>query len=181
MPENQRLACRFPPRQAEDRRLSLHRLFIPQLGVVKAGGNSIFVLADIPGLIEGANEGALASMRFGDVERCAVLLHHIDVTGDDPVKAYRVIRKESKDYGPEIENKMEIIAFNKIDAISDKELEKKLADFKKKLKKTPILISGATHKNVDDTMKRLLTVIQNDRKAARKQEERGVEIEDWRP
>ena len=76
---------------------------------------------------------------------------------------------------------MEIIAFNKIDAISDKELEKKLADFKKKLKKTPILISGATGKNVNDTMKRLLTVIQANRKAERKQEDQGVEIEDWHP
>ena len=153
----------------------------PQLGVVKAGGNS-FVLADIPGLIEGANEGVGLGTRFlGHVERCAVLLHLIDVTGDDPVKAYRVIRKELKDYGPEIEGKMEIIAFNKIDAISDKDLEKKLADFKQRLKKTPILISGATQKNVDDTMKRLLTVIQANRKAERKQEDHGVEIEDWHP
>jgi GTP-binding protein len=97
------------------------------------------------------------------------------------VKAYRIIRKELKDYGPEIEGKPEVIAFNKIDAISDRDLEKKLADFKKKLKKTPILISGATGKNVDDTMKRLLTVIQADRKASRSQEARGVEIEDWHP
>ncbi|MEP7174433.1 MAG: GTPase ObgE [Aestuariivirga sp.] len=153
----------------------------PQLGVVKAAGNS-FVLADIPGLIEGANEGVGLGTRFlGHVERCAVLLHLIDVTGDDPVKAYRVIRKEVQDYGPEIAGKPEVIAFNKIDAISDKDLEKKLADFKKKLKKTPILISGATGKNVDDTMKRLLTVIQADRKASRGQEARGVEVEDWHP
>ena len=153
----------------------------PQLGVVKAAGNS-FVLADIPGLIEGANEGVGLGTRFlGHVERCAILLHLIDVTGDDPVKAYRVIRNELKEYGPELEGKPEIIAFNKIDAISDKDLQKKLSDFKKRLKKTPILISGATHKNVDDTMKRLLTVIQNERKAARKQEERVIEIEDWHP
>ena len=153
----------------------------PQLGVVKAAGNS-FVLADIPGLIEGANEGHGLGTRFlGHVERCAILLHLIDVTSEDPVKAYRVIRNELKEYGPELEGKPEIIAFNKIDAISDKDLQRKLADFKKRLKKTPILISGATHKNVDGTMKRLLTVIQNDRKASRKQEERGIEIEDWHP
>ena len=153
----------------------------PHLGVVRLGTRS-FILADIPGLIEGANEGVGLGTRFlGHVERCAVLLHLIDVTGDDPVKAYRIIRKELKDYGPEIEGKPEIIAFNKIDAISDKDLEKKLADFKKRLKKTPIMISGATQKNVDDTMKRLLTVIQADRKAARKQEDPGVELEDWHP
>jgi GTPase len=97
------------------------------------------------------------------------------------VAAYRVIRKEVKDYGPEISDKPEIIAFNKIDAISEKDLDKKIADFKKKLKKTPILISGATGKNVDDTMKRLLTVIQKDRSASRNQDLEGVEVEDWRP
>jgi GTPase len=153
----------------------------PQLGVVKAAGNS-FVLADIPGLIEGANDGIGLGTKFlGHVERCAILLHLIDVTGDDPVAAYRVIRKEVKDYGPEISDKPEIIAFNKIDAISEKDLDKKIADFKKKLKKTPILISGATGKNVDDTMKRLLTVIQKDRSASRNEDLEGVEVKDWCP
>ena len=153
----------------------------PQLGVVKAAGNS-FVLADIPGLIEGANEGIGLGTKFlGHVERCAILLHLIDVTGEDPVAAYRVIRKEVKDYGPEISEKPEIIAFNKIDAISEKELAKKLADFKKRLKKTPILMSGATGMNVDDTMKRLLTIIQKDRSASRMEDLEGIEVEDWRP
>jgi GTP-binding protein len=153
----------------------------PQLGVVKAAGNS-FVLADIPGLIEGANEGhGLGTKFLGHVERCAILLHLIDATGDDPVKAYRVIRKEVKDYGPEISEKPEIIAFNKIDAISETELNSKLVDFKKRLKKTPILISGATGKNVDNTMKRLLTIIQKDRKTTRMEDLEGTEVEDWRP
>jgi GTPase len=153
----------------------------PQLGVVKAAGNS-FVLADIPGLIEGANEGHGLGTRFlGHIERCAVLLHLIDVTADDPVNAYRVIRKEVKDYGPEISEKPEIVAFNKIDAVSDPELKKKLADFKKRLKKIPILISGATGRNVDDTMKRLLTIIQKDRKASHMEDLAGIEVEDWRP
>src|SRR6266700_6595711 len=72
---------------------------VPQLGVVRAAGSS-FVLADIPGLIEGAHEGVGLGTRFlGHVERCAVLLHLVDVTGDDPVAAYRVIRKELKSYG----------------------------------------------------------------------------------
>jgi GTPase len=153
----------------------------PQLGVVKAAGNS-FVLADIPGLIEGANEGhGLGTKFLGHIERCAILLHLIDVTGDDPVKAYRVIRKEVKDYGPEISDKPEIIAFNKIDAISEKDMAKKLADFKKRLKKTPILMSGATGMNVDATMKQLLTIIQKDRKASRMEDLEGIEVEDWRP
>ncbi len=153
----------------------------PQLGVVKAADNS-FVLADIPGLIEGANEGVGLGTRFlGHIERCAVLLHLIDVTGDDLVRDYRIIRKELKDYGPGIGNKLEIIAFNKIDAISEKDLARKLADFKKRLKKTPILMSGATGKNVDDIMKRLLTVIQAHRKAERAHDGPGIEVEAWRP
>ncbi len=153
----------------------------PQLGVVKAADNS-FVLADIPGLIEGANEGVGLGTRFlGHIERCAVLLHLIDVTGDDLVRDYRIIRKELKDYGPGIGNKLEIIAFNKIDAISEKDLARKLADFKKRLKKPPILMSGATGKNVDDTMKRLLTVIQAHRKAERAHDGPGIEVEAWRP
>ena len=153
----------------------------PQLGVVKAADNS-FVLADIPGLIEGANEGVGLGTRFlGHIERCAVLLHLIDVTGDDLVRDYRIIRKELKDYGPGIGNKLEIIAFNKIDAISEKDLARKLAEFKKRLKKTPILMSGATGKNVDDTMKRLLTVIQAHRKAERAHDGPGIEVEAWRP
>ena len=153
----------------------------PQLGVVKAAGNS-FVLADIPGLIEGANEGVGLGTRFlGHIERCAVLLHLIDVTGDDLVRDYRIIRKELKDYGPGIGNKLEIIAFNKIDAISEKDLARKLADFKKRLKKTPILMSGATGKNVDNTMKRLLTVIQAHRKAERAHDGPAIEVEAWRP
>ena len=174
------LACRRFRRQTKNCRLSFHNL-ASAIGRGESGGKQ-FCAADIPGLIEGANEGHGLGTRFlGHVERCAILLHLVDVTGDDPVKAYRVIRKELKEYGPELEGKPEIIAFNKIDAISDKDLQKKLADFKKRLKKTPILISGATHKNVDDTMKRLLTIIQADRNAARKQEERGIEIEDWHP
>src|SRR5207247_2284939 len=117
---------------------------VPQLGVVRAAGSS-FVLADIPGLIEGAHEGHGLGTRFlGHVERCAVLLHLVDVTGDDPVAAYRVIRKELKAYSPELAKKSEVIAFNKIDAIAEDDLKAKLAEFKRRIRKTPLTISGAT-------------------------------------
>jgi GTP-binding protein len=153
----------------------------PQLGVVRAAGSS-FVLADIPGLIEGAHEGHGLGTRFlGHVERCAVLLHLIDATGDDPVEAYRVIRKELKAYSPNLADKTEIVAFNKIDAISEQDLAKKLADFRKRVKRTPVLISGATQQGVDDVMKRLLTIITADKQARRKAEEPGVASEEWRP
>ena len=98
----------------------------PQLGVVRVGTQS-FVLADIPGLIEGASEGHGLGTRFlGHVERCAVLLHLIDVTGDDPVSAYRVIRKELKAYSPDLAAKPEVIAFNKTDLLPEDEIEAKL-------------------------------------------------------
>jgi GTP-binding protein len=152
----------------------------PQLGVVRAAGNS-FVLADIPGLIEGAHEGHGLGTRFlGHVERCAVLLHLIDVTGEDPVAAYRVIRKELKAYSPLLAEKDEIIAFNKIDAVSAEDLTAKLADFRRRVRKTPLLISGATGKGVDDAMKKLLTIIENAKALARK-DQPGVTSEEWRP
>jgi GTP-binding protein len=154
----------------------------PQLGVVRAAGSS-FVLADIPGLIEGAHEGHGLGTRFlGHVERCAVLLHLIDVSQDDPAEAYRIIRNELKAYSPLLAKKPEIIAFNKIDLVTDKQLAKKLADFKKKTKKTPIALSGATQAGVDMAMKKLLTVIDKARKLARAADPDGVSTsEDWRP
>ena len=153
----------------------------PQLGVVRAAGNS-FVLADIPGLIEGAHEGHGLGTRFlGHVERCSVLLHLIDVTADDPVKAYRIIRKELKAYSPQLAEKAEIIVLNKIDAVSDEDLAGKLADFRKRVRKTPALMSGATGKGVDDMMKRLLTIIMADKRAQRGTDAPGVTSEEWRP
>jgi GTPase len=149
----------------------------PQLGVVQAAGQS-FVLADIPGLIEGASDGhGLGTKFLGHVERCAVLLHLIDASAEDPVASYRIIRKELKAYGDALAAKPEIVAFNKIDLLSEKQVEKKLADFRKRLKKTPLLLSGATRQGVDDALKRLLTVIAKARGAG------GVaKAEDaWRP
>ena len=153
----------------------------PQLGVVRVGMQS-FVLADIPGLIEGAHEGHGLGTRFlGHVERCAVLLHLIDVTSADPVADYRVIRKELKAYSPELAEKPEIIAFNKTDLLQDDEIETKLKDFKRRVRKTPILMSGGTTKGVPEAMKKLLEVIDTSRRAGRANDEPGVTTEDWRP
>ena len=153
----------------------------PQLGVVKVGNNS-FVLADIPGLIEGASEGAGLGTRFlGHVERCAVLIHMIDATADDLVDSYKVIRAELKAYSPVLAKKPEIIAFNKIDAIEPKELERKIKTFETKIKKTPILMSAATQKNTEKTMFDLWAVISGDRKATRIPDPVGVTTESWKP
>ncbi len=152
----------------------------PQLGVVQAAGSS-FVLADIPGLIEGAHEGHGLGTRFlGHIERCAVLLHLIDVSADDAVEAYRVIRREIKAYSPELAKKTEIIAFNKTDLIPDDELAAKLADFRKRVRKTPILMSAATQKGVSEAMKKLLTVIETTRRAGLAEGKADV-AEAWRP
>ena len=153
----------------------------PQLGVVQVATQS-FVLADIPGLIEGAHEGHGLGTRFlGHVERCAVLLHLIDVTSEDPVKDYRVIRKELKAYSPLLAEKTEIIAFNKTDLLQAEDIEAKLRDFKKRVKKQPILISGATTKGVPEAMKKLLEIIGSSRSSARTEDAPGVSTEDWRP
>jgi GTP-binding protein len=90
----------------------------PQLGVVRLGDDAEFVLADLPGLIEGASEGAGLGTRFlGHVERCAVILHLIDGTEEDVVGAYRTIRRELADYGHGLKDKPEIIGLNKVDAV----------------------------------------------------------------
>ena len=95
----------------------------PQLGVVSAHGEE-FVLADLPGLIEGASEGAGLGHRFlGHVERCAVILHLIDATEDDVVGNWRTIRGELEAYGHELTEKPEIIALNKADALTEEELD----------------------------------------------------------
>jgi len=153
----------------------------PQLGVVRVGMQS-FVLADIPGLIEGAHEGHGLGTRFlGHVERCAVLLHLIDVTSADPVADYRVIRKELKAYSPELAERPEVIAFNKTDLLQDDEIEAKLKDFKRRVRKMPILMSGGTTKGVPEAMKKLLEVIDTSRRLSRANDEPGVTTEDWRP
>lgn len=153
----------------------------PQLGVVEQDGKS-FVLADIPGLIEGASEGAGLGTRFlGHVERCAVLLHMIDATGTDLPQAYKTIRAELKAYSPILAKKPEIIALNKIDAVEPKALEKLVAEFEKKTKKKPLLISAATNKNVNLAMRELLKIISKNRASAQPVDPAGVTTQGWRP
>ena len=97
----------------------------PQLGVVRRGEDE-FVLADLPGLIEGASEGVGIGTRFlGHVERCAVILHLIDGTRDDVVDAYRAIRHELAAYGHGLAQKQEIVGLNKIDALDPNSIEAK--------------------------------------------------------
>src|SRR5712692_5409365 len=98
----------------------------PQLGVVRLDDETEFVLADLPGLIEGASDGAGLGTRFlGHVERCAVILHLIDGTADDVVDAYKAIRGELAGYGHGLVEKPEIVGLNKIDAVDPDEAKHK--------------------------------------------------------
>jgi len=99
----------------------------PQLGVVEIDGRE-FVLADIPGLIEGAHQGAGLGDRFlGHIERCRVLLHLVDGTLDDAGKAYETVRAELAAYGHGLRHKPEIVALNKADALSADEVQRQVA------------------------------------------------------
>lgn len=121
----------------------------PNLGVVKAGDYD-FVLADIPGLIEGASQGQGLGDRFlGHVERTNVLLHLIDCMQEDIVGSYHTIRHELAEYGCELEHKEEIVALNKCDALGE-ELSKDLADTLSKAIGKPVhTISAVAGQNVD--------------------------------
>jgi GTP-binding protein len=140
----------------------------PQLGVVSAGDGE-FVLADIPGLIEGAHEGKGIGDRFlGHVERCRVLLHLVDGTADDVQASYRTIRGELKAYGHGLAEKAEIVALNKIDALDAAAIKEKQTKLRRSAKKPVHLLSGVSGQGRDDVLTALHAVIQEARDAERR-------------
>src|SRR4051812_23626888 len=148
----------------------------PQLGVVEIDGRE-FVLADIPGLIEGAHDGAGLGDRFlGHVERCRVLLHLVDGTGEHAGEAYKTVRAELEAYGQGLADKPEIVALNKADALTPEQRKQQVARLKRAAKKTPLIVSGATGDRVPEVLRALLAVI--DQNAAVR--ERPVEPA-WHP
>jgi GTPase len=135
----------------------------PQLGVVRVDERE-FVLADLPGLIEGAHEGTGLGDRFlGHTERCDVLLHLIDGTADDAGEAYRIVRGELDAYGQGLTGKPEIVALSKADALTPDAIEAQTAKLKKACKKTPLVISSASGHGVAETLRALLKVIDETR------------------
>jgi len=138
----------------------------PQLGVVRID-TSEFVLADIPGLIEGAHEGVGLGDRFlGHVERCRVLLHLVDGTGEHAGKAYKIVRDELAAYDPELAEKPEIVALNKSDAMTPEQIKEQTARLKRAAGKTPLVISTATGNGVPEVLRALMKVIEQTRGAA---------------
>ena len=132
----------------------------PNLGVVGAGEEE-FVLADIPGLIEGAHEGAGLGTRFlGHIERCRVLLHLIDGTQEDPVEAWQTVRAELAGYGADLDRKPEVLVLNKVDALPGDLLKDRAAELEAATGVQPILCSGVSGDGLQAVLAALLERIQ---------------------
>src|SRR5262245_61391235 len=151
----------------------------PNLGVVKIGDTD-FVLADIPGLIEGAHEGAGIGDRFlGHIERCRVLLHLVDVNEPDVAAAYRTIRREIRAYGAGLEKKTEVVALTKCDTVPPEDAEVQAEFLRKAARKKPYLLSSVAHQNVQQVLFRLAQVMRaGDGEAG---EGGGEGISTWQP
>ncbi len=150
----------------------------PQLGVVRVDDRE-FVLADLPGLIEGAHEGAGLGDRFlGHTERCRVLLHLVDGTSEDTVAAYKTVRGELEAYGNGLEDKPEIVALSKTDAMTPDEIKKQIAKFKKATKKTPLVLSSASGEGVTEVLRELFKIVG---KASPPQAAKKKEQPAWQP
>jgi len=157
----------------------------PQLGVV-THKNREFVLADIPGLIEGAADGAGIGDRFlGHIERCRVLLHLVDAHGDDPVEAYRVVRAELDAYGAGLTDKREVVALNKTDLLDDELIEALSAELAEASGAEVMPISGASGAGVDAVLDRLIEAIgpgpDESPSLAQRDDDGGEEPVEWSP
>lgn len=134
----------------------------PHLGVAKVDAKEVLI-ADIPGLIEGASDGAGLGTRFlKHVERCKVLVHLIDGTAEDVSVSYKTIRKELKKYSPALAEKPEVIGLNKIDALSPEEVEEKLKKLKKASKKSVFAVSGISKQGLTEMLRAAYQYIQKE-------------------
>lgn len=150
----------------------------PGLGVVRVDSRE-FVLADIPGLIEGAHEGVGLGDRFlGHVERCRVLLHLVDGTQEDAGKAYRTVRAELEAYGGGLAEKPEIVALSKADALDAETRRSQIAKLKKAAGRTPLLLSAHSREGIPEALRALLKIIDEERAAEAADQ---APAEEWRP
>jgi GTP-binding protein len=151
----------------------------PQLGVIESDGRE-FVLADIPGLIEGAHQGQGLGDRFlGHIERCRVLLHLVDGTVEHAGEAYKTVRAELDAYGQSLTDKPEIVALSKIDAMTPEAIKQQAARLKRASKQTPLLLSAHSRKGVPEALRALLSVI--DEAGGSKAIRRAAKQPAWHP
>ncbi len=137
----------------------------PQLGVVRLNATEEFVIADIPGLIEGAHEGAGLGDRFlGHVERCAVLLHLIDGAAGDVVKAWRLVREELAAYGGGLADKPELIGLNKSNSMTPRETSGRRAALAKASGRPVMVLSGVTGEGVPELLRALQNAVNEERR-----------------
>jgi GTPase len=138
-----------------------------------------FVIADIPGLIEGASEGrGLGDQFLGHVERCKVLLHLIDGTSEDPATDCEIIINELEEYGGDLADKPRITVLNKIDALDPEEREEKLAALEEVAEGPVMMMSGATKEGVTEVLRALRAIIDEGRAEERAETE---EEKPWQP
>ncbi|ABC62463.1 GTPase ObgE [Erythrobacter litoralis] len=147
---------------------------VPKLGVVNHKGRE-FVLADIPGLIEGAAEGAGIGDRFlGHIERCRVLIHLVDISGEDPAEAFQTVNAELEAYGEGLEDKPQLVALNKLD-LADEEL---VAGFAEELLEAGadevFAVSGATGAGIEPLLDAVLGYLPDSTST----ETKGSEVEE---
>jgi GTP-binding protein len=148
----------------------------PQLGVVRIDQRE-FVIADIPGLIEGAHEGAGLGDRFlGHVERTGALLHLVDATGEDAGAAWKTVREELKAYGHGLAERPEILALTKIDALTPEAIAEQKKKLKRASKREPLLLSSHSGEGVETVLRALLKAIAKTRKVPETETESA-----WRP
>jgi GTP-binding protein len=154
----------------------------PNLGVVDLSANERFVVADVPGLIEGASEGAGLGVRFlGHLERTAVLIHLIDATAEDPAAAWVTIRGELAAYGEGLEDKAELIALNKIDALDKDGRARAAKAIKKVAKIKPFMISAVSGEGVRDLLRAAHAKVRERDQAPGPADEPAAAAETWRP
>jgi GTP-binding protein len=149
----------------------------PQLGVVRADEHD-FVLADLPGLIEGASEGAGLGDRFlRHVERCRVLLHLVDGTGEHAGEAYKTVRAELEAYGHGLADKTEVVALSKADALSPELLKRQKQRLRRAAKRTPLVLSAMSGQGVPEALRALTAKIKPTSAGPTDKAERPA----WRP
>lgn len=150
----------------------------PNLGVVRQDAREC-VLADIPGLIEGAHEGAGIGVRFlGHVERCRVLLHLIDGTSENVVLDYETVCAELAAYGGGLAEKTTYVVLNKIDAMSDEDIQQRAAELSEASGSDVMMMSGATGEGVENVLRAVFAMIEQDRAAEQAVDEPEA---DWSP